>query len=93
MRFVIIFLITVWTLPAGAGTVECDRLLAENRATVDHRDALDAQYFRIDDHPELRVNRFLASFRQDTLDPAAKREWLFKRVFDLPPGQSTADLN
>jgi hypothetical protein len=32
---------------------------------------LDAEYFRIEDYPYLRINRFLASFAKDLDDPAA----------------------
>jgi hypothetical protein len=54
----------------------CTDLIATLDRRAVHADALDAGAFRVEGHPYLRVDRFLASFRDEVADPRAFSAWI-----------------
>jgi hypothetical protein len=55
---------------------ECADFFAALDEGVSTARALDPGAFRVEGYPYLRVNRFLASFRKETADPAAFAAWV-----------------
>ena len=61
----------------GAGPLgRCAELFAALDERAVRADALDGGAFRVEGHPYLRVDRFLASFRDEALDDRAFGAWI-----------------
>ncbi len=69
----------------------CEARLARVDAAVEKAEVGDAQAARIEGFPYLRVNRFLASFRDEVKEPAAVAAWI-DRLARLDAEARTVEL-
>jgi hypothetical protein len=79
-------------VPRPAADRQCEEWFAALDAAVEAAGVRDAEATRIDGFPQMRVDRFLASFRETAAGKAALAAWL-ERMRELDRAARTAELS
>lgn len=77
--------------PGGERVADCRAAFAEIDSLVDAAGVRDAEAARVRGFPYLRVNRFLASFRSEPMEPARRDAWI-ERMRNLDRQARRAEL-